>query len=258
MLSCGAALHHCVVALAGLGWKATVHRLPDPSDADYLAAINVTRYSPTDADVALAAAIRRRRTDRRHYSDREVSPADIALMGAHAARGGVTLRRIESPTDLNILMQQAVSYHVSDSDYLTELNRWGGRRASLSCISPGSARVSDRAVPVRRFADPALLQPSDTTGSPDRSIVVALGTRDDDTLARLRAGEATSLVLLAATTLHMATCPITEPLESAHTRASVRDEFFDDGEFPQMLIRVGWPPDDAQPLPLTPRRQPPG
>lgn len=39
MISCGAALHHCVVALAALGWKAMVHRLPDPDDAGYLAAV---------------------------------------------------------------------------------------------------------------------------------------------------------------------------------------------------------------------------
>ena len=41
-------------------------------------------------------------------------------------------------------------------------------------------------------------------------MVLALGTRDDDAMARLRAGEATSLVLLTATALGMATCPITE------------------------------------------------
>ena len=36
-------------------------------------------------------------------------------------------------------------------------------------------------------------------------VVLALGTRDDDDLARLRAGEATSLVLLTATALGLAT-----------------------------------------------------
>ena len=43
LLSCGAALHHCVVALAALGWHATVARLPRGCDSDHLARVEVTR-----------------------------------------------------------------------------------------------------------------------------------------------------------------------------------------------------------------------
>ncbi|HZE15544.1 MAG TPA: NAD(P)H nitroreductase, partial [Mycobacterium sp.] len=32
MLSCGATLNHCVIALAAMGWHAELHRLPDPDD----------------------------------------------------------------------------------------------------------------------------------------------------------------------------------------------------------------------------------
>ena len=32
ILSCGAALNHCVVALAAVGWRAKVNRLPNPAD----------------------------------------------------------------------------------------------------------------------------------------------------------------------------------------------------------------------------------
>ena len=32
ILSCGAALNHCVVALAAVGWRAKVARLPNPAD----------------------------------------------------------------------------------------------------------------------------------------------------------------------------------------------------------------------------------
>lgn len=31
ILSCGVALHHCVVALASLGWQAKVNRFPEPT-----------------------------------------------------------------------------------------------------------------------------------------------------------------------------------------------------------------------------------
>ena len=84
--------------------------------------------------------------------------------------------------------------------------------------------------------------------------MLALGTANDRRLARLRAGEATSLVVLRATTSGLATCPLTEPLEITETRDAVQREVFADQASPQMLLCIGWAPDDAEPLPLTPRR----
>ncbi len=194
LLSCGAGLHHCTVALAAIGWRAKIHRLPDPSEPGHLAAVEVVAQSPGELDVTLAAAIARRRTDRRTYSPWPVPWGDIALMGARAARAGVMLRQ----TDL------------------------------LPRLGDGTAQ--------------------------DNGVVVALGTEADDDLARLRAGEATSLVLLSATAMGLATCPMTDPLEIPETRAAVRDDVFGTSGHPQMLMRVGWTAVDADPLPSTPRR----
>ena len=84
------------------------------------------------------------------------------------------------------------------------------------------------------FAATALSQPSETTAADDNAVAPALlGTRDDD-LTRLRAGEATSLVLLAATALGLASCPTTEPLEIPETRKAVCAAiFFELNEFPR-------------------------
>ncbi|PRX45207.1 hypothetical protein B0I33_110307 [Prauserella shujinwangii] len=68
LLSCGAALHHLRIGFAALGWRATVHRLPNPAEPDHLAAVELVRHEPTIGEIALAAAIPRRRTDRRRYS----------------------------------------------------------------------------------------------------------------------------------------------------------------------------------------------
>ncbi|MEI6700032.1 MAG: NAD(P)H nitroreductase, partial [Mycobacteriaceae bacterium] len=65
LLSCGSALHHCTVGLAAMGWLATIDRLPDPAEPDHLAAVEMVRQPPGELDVMLAAAIGRRRTDRR-------------------------------------------------------------------------------------------------------------------------------------------------------------------------------------------------
>ncbi|MBV8928175.1 MAG: nitroreductase family protein, partial [Mycobacteriaceae bacterium] len=256
MLSCGAALHHCVVALAAIGWQARVHRFPNPADQLHLAAVEVYRQRAADLDVALAAAIPRRRTDRRHYSSWPVPAADITLMGARAARSGVMLRQVESLPKLQKIVAQAVWQHATDHDYLTELTMWSGRYASLAGVPARNVPPADPTAPIpaRLFAGPALAQPPDISSEGDAAVVLALGTKDDSNLSRLRAGEATSLVLLSATTLGLASCPITEPLEIRATRDSVQADVFGLSGFPQMLLRVGWAPVNADPLPATPRR----
>jgi nitroreductase len=256
MLSCGASLHHLVVALAALGWQAKVHRFPNPDDSDHLASIELFGHAATELDVTMAAAIPRRRTDRRHYSSRPVPVANIALMGARAARGGVMVRQVESLPKLQRVVAMAAFQHATDYDYLAELTAWSGRYASLAGVPARNTPKPEpnSTIPARHFAGPTLHQPADAEAA-DNAVVLALGTKDDSRLAHLRAGEATSLVLLTATGLGLANCPITEPLEIAETRAAIRDDVFGDSGFPQMLLRIGWAPENAAPLPSTPRRR---
>ncbi len=256
ILSCGVALHHCVVALAALGWQSKVHRLPNSDESEHLAAVEVYRRSASEVDITLAAAIPRRRTDRRRYSSWSVPANYIALLGARAARTGVMLRQIESLPELQRIVAQAVRRHVTDYDYLTELTTWSGRYASAAGVPARNTPESDPTAPVppRLFAGPVLAQPADTESVDDNAVVLALGTKDDSTLARLRAGETTSLMLLSATALGIASCPVTEPLEITETRNAVQTEVFGTSGFPQMLLRIGWAPVNADPLPATPRR----
>jgi hypothetical protein len=66
------------------------------------------------------------------------------------------------------------------------------------------------------------------------------GCRDDNDLARLLAGGATSLVLLTVTAVGLASCPIAEPLEVSTVREQARAELFTVGRLPQMLLRIWW------------------
>lgn len=256
LLSCGAALQHCLVALAALGWQAKVHRLPDPSDSNHLARIELYPRAAEQVDVALAAAIPRRRTDRRHYSCWPVGRGDVALMGARAARFGVMLRQVDALDKLNAVVARAVFEHVTSYDYLSELTSWSGRRGSVAGVPARNTPVCDENAPLpgRLFAGPALAQPPDASPANDAAVMLALGTAADDRLARLRAGEATGAVLLTATSLGLASCPVTEPLEIVETREMVRCDVFGTSGYPQMLLRVGWAPINADPLPPTPRR----
>jgi nitroreductase len=256
VVSCGAALNHCVVALAALGWQSRIHRFPDSAEPSHLASIEVQSHTAGEVDIALAAAIPRRRTDRRHFSQWPVSHGDIALMGARAARMGVTMRRVESSAEVRAALAQSARRHATDPEYLKELTVWSGRYASTAGVPARNAPESNPTSPIpgRVFAGTALAQPLNAAAADDNGVLLALGTSDDDALAQLRAGEATSLVLLTATALGLASCPVTEPLEFSETRDAIRADAFGDEHFPQMLVRVGWAPVNADPLPSTPRR----
>ncbi len=256
MVSCGAALNHCVIALAALGWQTKIHRLPNPAEPDHLASVTLHPHPASETDVALAAAITNRRTDRRNFSSRPVSLGDIAWMGARVARMGVSLRRVETTTDFKAVLTQATWEHAIDPDYAEELKNWSGRHAAAAGVPARNAPESDPGspVPTRFFVGTALEQPPHAPPAYDNGVLLALGIAGDDDLSRLRAGEATSVALLTATVRGLATCPVSEVLEVAETRAMVRSEIFDDRYYPQMLLRIGWAAPQANPLPATPRR----
>jgi nitroreductase len=84
--------------------------------------------------------------------------------------------------------------------------------------------------------------------------LLVLGTTADDRMSRLRAGEAASAVLLAATRLRLATCPLSRPLEIPAIRELVRTRVLDAVAIPQLVLRIGWPTDQPNPFPATRRR----
>jgi nitroreductase len=88
----------------------------------------------------------------------------------------------------------------------------------------------------------------------DDAVLVALGTETDDDRAHLRAGEVMSDLVLTATAMGLATCPLTTPLSDTRSRLSLACEVFDGEAYPQVLARVGWAPADGGPLPVVDRR----
>ncbi|MGB3481452.1 MAG: NAD(P)H nitroreductase [Mycobacterium sp.] len=256
LLSCGIALQHLTVALAALGWQTHVHRLPDPAQPDHLASIEICGHGGSEQEIALAAAIPRRRTDRRWYSSWPVPGGDVALMASRAARSGVVLRRVEFANQLSGIISDAVHRHAEDDNYIAELSQWSGRYGAVAGVPARStpAPAAHTQLPARMFANPRLPQPRGAHAGDDAGVVLALGTATDDALAVLRAGEATGVVLLTATALGLSSCPLTEPLEIDSTRDAVRSMVLGGDGFPQMLLRVGWAPLNADPLPATPRR----
>ncbi|WP_432844997.1 Acg family FMN-binding oxidoreductase [Amycolatopsis sp. CA-161197] len=258
LISCGAALHHARVGFAALGWQAEVRRLPNPDEPDHLAAIELHRHEPSMDEVALAAAIPRRRTDRRRHSSWEVPRGHLEALAVAAGDEGVVLRIAKDAERyyLAVAIQDASKEHLADPAYRAELAAWSGRHAAPDGVPSRNTPLPDRtpgAIPSRRFADPELSEAVGAAGEDDETVLLVLSTASDDRLSRLRAGEATSAVLLTATSLGLASCPLTEPLEIRDVRRTV-EEKVSGGTVPQMVLRIGWAPVNADPLPATPRR----
>ncbi|WP_280444691.1 Acg family FMN-binding oxidoreductase [Nocardia brasiliensis] len=255
VISCGAALHHLRVAFAALGWSAVVHRLPNPADPNHLASIELLRHRPTPAEIELSAAISHRQTDRRHYTSWEIPPGYLGLAAERAAALGAVMRKAgdRSREHLIAATRAAAVRHAMDSEYRFELANWSGRHSAADGVPARNtpAPRSKDELPARTFVAPQL---SDTAREPDFAELLVVGTSGDDRMSRLQAGEALSAVLLTATNVGLATCVLTEPLEIAELRHDVRRGVLDDTSYPQAIVRIGWIPTSAAPLPMTPRR----
>ncbi|MGW0180189.1 Acg family FMN-binding oxidoreductase [Nocardia sp. NPDC003345] len=255
IVSCGATLHHLRVALAATGWASTVEYLPDPADPTHLATLSTTRRPPTDDEIELAAAILLRRTDRRHYIPRPVPAGHIRAISSRVSACGAAVRQVPDQflPRLAAPMRRSAAQHATDRAYQDEIARWSGPDRVHDGVPSRNAPAPFPAgeIPVRSFAEPALIDPRDR---PDAALWLVVGTAHDDRLAQLRAGEAVSALLLTATGLGLATSLQTEPLGLPELRGQIRTGLLHDCAYPQAMVRVGWSPADAAPLAETPRR----
>jgi hypothetical protein len=266
VMSCGAALHHLLVALADAGQGARVRRLPDLARPHHLATVEPALHVDVDVDAGLASLIDRRRTDRRPFRAWPVPPELTGELAEIADRYGVGLAVVTDPRTRRQLfrsIEEAARTQDADPRYVAELAAWSGR-------APGSRDgvPADRAptpgevpgqMPMRAFPGQPEGRDRGTpvagadreSGEPETAALLLLSTATDTPLQWLRVGEVTSAVLLTATRLGLVGSPLTQPLEAAGTRTFVRDHVTG-GAHPQMLLRLGWP--SGPTLPPTPRR----
>lgn len=257
LVSCGAAVFQAQLALAAAGWRSVITRFPNPFYDDHLATILVTGRMPvTEEAVRLAAAARRRRTDRRPFADRPVGEMIVDGLRAAAEHHRAFLHRVSQRDDLLVLavaVGRADEIEAIDLRYQAELARWSGRTDDAADGVPASAvpdlpaRRSD--VAMRKM--PGSLHVPATVGV-ERPLLFVIGTETDTPRDQLLAGEALAEVLLEVTDCGLAASPYTQPLEIPETRLLLRRVLGGIGE-PHIVLRVGWPGPGDEPA-LTPRR----
>ena len=267
VLSCGAALHHLLVGLAAQDLPVRVERMPDPENTGHLATVTVDATATAAGHVVdgrLLRFIGRRRTDRRRMSHRPVPDQLMSTLTRQAERAGAHLLPVTGEAmreRLNGALLAGAHRQEFSAGYATELELWTRRYAaardgipttSITHVATSSAGSTAR----RRFPHGQLRQPQQRTGQDtgDAALLVVVATTDDAMIDRLRAGEATSAVLLEATRRGLATTPLSQGVEIDATRRAIQQDVLRVPEHPQLLIRVGWPASNAAEIPQTPRR----
>ncbi|MGY1704828.1 Acg family FMN-binding oxidoreductase [Geodermatophilus sp. SYSU D00697] len=258
-ISCGAALHHLRVALLASGLSTRVHRMPDPAHPGHLAAVETAPAQPTADDLALARAIESRRSDRRVFSTWPVPAQFLADLVRAADAEGAALHVLDRETErwsVRRLVERAAVEQALTPGLDGETAGWTGRsRFSREGVPAQNVpEVPGGTVPVRHFAGGEQRQNELGAEESDGTVLAVLATSTDEPVDQLRAGEALSAVLLTATRYGLATDPISQPLEVPATRAELRRVCQDGEGEPQLLLRLGWAPMSAVPVPLTGRR----
>lgn len=262
LVSCGAALHHLRVALAGLGWASTVRYPRDPSDRDHLAAVTVTAATPEPSAVELGAALIRRRCDRRPSAPWSVPAQHLDLLAAVAQRAApvrvLPVRDGRMRAELARAMADAAVRQAADTGYRTELAVWSGRgRAAVEGVLADSApagQVRYGETMMRSFAHgrmPVALPAAEG----DLGELLLITTATDEPRDRVRAGEAASAIMLTATTLNLATCPLSQVTETPASGLALTERVLGGDGVGQLVMRVAWVPSAAGSLPRTPRRR---
>ncbi|QNN51877.1 Acg family FMN-binding oxidoreductase [Nocardioides mesophilus] len=241
-ISCGAALHHVQVAAAGLGWASHVRRVPEPGRPHRLAMVSFTRAPVSPDATRLLQALAARHTDRRPLGSWPVPPEQLHSLARSGSRWGAHVLPVSDGAvrqRLAELTARADELQRSDTAYLDELALW--RRNDRGSGMPTADLL-------RREPAPPEAMEEEGVG------LLMVATSSDDTLSRLRAGEALSEVWLRATQKGLSVVPMSQCIEVAQTRAEVSGTVLEDRLCPQILVRIGWLPASREPLERTPRR----
>jgi nitroreductase len=258
LVSCGAALHHARVSLSAAGWRPQVRRLPEQRP-DLLATVRVTgRADPSPDVVNLAAAISRRRTDRRAFGDRPVPGETMARLRRLVEDEDTRLHVVpdDRVPELALALDLAADTNYFDPAHRTELTAWTHRPAWTGDGVPPNTAVgpSLRRVPVRNFlpdGSPGL--PAGVDHDEGATYVILYGLADGPA-DLLRAGEAMSALLLQATVEGLSSAPISEAVEVAWPRQLLTRLLPGAGE-PYLIVRLGYV-ESAEGVPPSPRRTP--
>ena len=261
IISCGAALRFLRVALTHFGQGARVMLLPDPSDPDLLARIELTdTLVPTERDHAFFQAIPARRTNRLPFSSDPIPEGVLGHARSQAEKDRVWLQTLTGEADRSALAEliaEGDRLQLADRRFRRELASWVHANRSTSRDGmPGFAHgVGDLASEV----GPLIIRTFDIGGGKAaRDKQLALGspalavvwTEEDSPRAWLEAGQGLAAALLSLQADGVSASYLNQALELPELRDRVRALLGREGA-PQLILRLGY----GRPTRPTPRRR---
>lgn len=259
VISCGVVLDHFREVMASIGWDTMIDQFPNPSDRDHLASIHFAPVEGvTDAQRDRAAAIPRRRTDRRSFRApanwESFEPVLRSTFQDHLAVLDVLADDLRPRLVRASRLVEALRRY--DDDYHRELHWWTAPAREIEGIPeralPDEVRGGCGVDVNRRF--PAGAHTQDSSRPPDQAKILVLSTLGDTRSDALDCGQALSAVLLECTMAGLATCTVTHITELAPGREILRSLINKRALVPQVLIRVGTAPVGEDAPDPTPRR----
>jgi hypothetical protein len=187
-ISCGAALHHAVVAAAGKGYRANVQRMLDPNDATHLATITFRETERRPSAETLTRAIYWCRTDRRTPSSVPVPKRlvkELVDLGEERGAFVIPIHERDDRALVTDLRELAEVLQHDDEEYLAELDDWTHSRKDEGVPDPSvlapSVQARSRPGADSRFSA-GVLRDQPTTEDPSPTWIV-VATSSDDSLS---------------------------------------------------------------------------
>ncbi|WP_033337569.1 Acg family FMN-binding oxidoreductase [Catenuloplanes japonicus] len=247
-VSCGAALHHAVVALAALGHTAVVDRCP--GEPHLLARITLgPPCEVTPAAMRRVQHLRTRRTDRRPTRDETVPAADLTALQRAVEEHDVHLHLLvdDQVYELAAAAGRAVEVEARDPFVAHELEFWKAKTLPASSLPETPVQST---VPNRDYGEHGTLPIGEGHDSFARYGVIF--GHDEEPETWLRAGEALSDAWLLAAERGLGVLPLSGVVEVDVTRTALRMTLSELG-YPYLVIRLGLPDLDHAGPPPTPR-----
>lgn len=250
-MSCGAALANLRVAMRRFGNSDLVEYLPNPQRPDWLATLYLgPAHTVSERDRQLCAAIPRRRTNYKPYTEREVPKHLTEQILEAVSQPGCWMVPLRDRDKLTVAeaVERADRHQLADPRFRAELADWlvprGSRRRDGVPMErkelPTALPLAGQMI-VRHFDLGERAAERDGERAAGAPLLTVLGTEEETPMAWLLAGESMQEALLTATHLGISSSFLNQVIEEPGLRARVARLTHRSG-YPQLVMRWGYGP----------------
>lgn len=255
IIGCGAALENLLISMRYFGFGPNVEIGSHSNAPDLLARISLGRgVEATAEERLLFQTIRKRRTNRHLFKDREVATSLIEALEEIARQQGTYFQVVSEQLRPGVVHLIATADRLlwEKPDYRQELAAWishdqGASREGVPENALGGEDLASSLGPpvLRTLIQEHTGDAHVASGSP---VLAVISTFADSWFDWLAAGQTLEKILLHARAAGVWASFFNQPIEVASARAELRDLMGGNG-FPQLVLRLGYGPE----VPPTPR-----